>query len=104
MCWASGWNRIKQPHVDLVAVGGLTHTRQRVVERLLAVPSQALLTPGLFDLSARRLKELPAAMGTRLEFVPRSGVAELRAHVVERPLVPSDPWSYAAMGLVARAH
>ena len=39
------WNRIEQPRVDLVAVGGLTHTRQRVVERLLAVPSQALLTP-----------------------------------------------------------
>ena len=97
------WNRIEQPRVDLLAVGGLTHTRQRVVERLLAVPSQALLTPGLFDLSSRRLKELPSAMGTRLEFVPRSGVAELRAHVVERPLVPADPWSYAAMGLVALA-
>ena len=97
------WNRIEQPHVDLVAVGGLTHTRQRVVERLLAVPSQALLTPQLFDLSARRLKELPSAIGTRIEFVPRSGVAELRAHVVERPLIPSDRWSYAALGLVAAA-
>ena len=97
------WNQIAQPHVDLVAVGGLTHTRQRVVERLLAVPSQALLTPGLFDLSARRLKELPSAIGTRMEFVPRSGLAELRAHVVERPLIPSDPWSYAALGLVAAA-
>jgi hypothetical protein len=97
------WNQINQPHVDLVAVGGLTHTRQRVVERLLAVPSQALLTPGLFDLSARRLKELPSAMGTRVEFVPRSGLAELRAHVVERPLIPADPWSYTAIGLVAAA-
>ena len=77
--------------------------RQRVVERLLAVPSQALLTPRLFDLSARRLKELPSAIGTRIEFVPRSGLAELRAHVVERPLIPSDPWSYAALGLVAAA-
>ena len=97
------WNRIEQPRVDLVAVGGLTRTRQRVVARLLAVPSQALLTPGLFDLSARRLKELPSATGTRLEFVPRSGLAELRAHIVERPLVPTDLWSYASMGLVALA-
>jgi len=97
------WNQIEQPHVDLVAVGGLTHTRQRVVERLLGIPSQALLTPQLFDLSARRLKELPSAMGTRVEFVPRSGLAELRAHVVERPLIPSDLWSYAALGLVAAA-
>jgi hypothetical protein len=97
------WNQIGQPHVDLVAVGGLTHTRQRVVERLMAVPSQALLTPALLDRSARRLRELPSAMGTRIEFVPRSGLAELRAHVVERPLIPSDPWSYAALGLVASA-
>jgi hypothetical protein len=97
------WNRIDQPRVDLVAVGGLRHTRQRVVERLLAVPSQALLTPGLFELSARRLKELPSATGTRLEFVPRSGVAELRAHVVERQLVPADRWSYVSLGLVAAA-
>ncbi len=97
------WNRIEQPHVDLVAVGGLTHTRQRVVERLLAVPPQALLTPRLFDLSARRLKELPSASGTRLEFVPRAGLAELRAHVIERSLIPADPWSYAALGLVALA-
>ena len=97
------WNRIDQPHVDLVAVGGLTHTRQRVVERLLAVPSRALLTPGLFGLSARRLQELPSADGTRLEYVPQAGVAELRAHVVERPLVPADLWSYAALGLIAGA-
>jgi hypothetical protein len=97
------WNRIEQPHVDLVSVGGLTHTRQRVVERLLAVPAKALLTPALFDLSARRLRELPSAVATRLEFVPRSGVAELRAHVLERALVPTDPWSYVAIGLVALA-
>jgi hypothetical protein len=97
------WNRIDQPHVDLVSVGGLTHTRQRVVERLLAVRPPVLLTPDLFDLSARRLRELPSASGTRLEFVPRSGMAELRAHVVERPLVPSDPWSYTTLGVLAIA-
>jgi hypothetical protein len=98
------WNRIDQPHIDLVAVGGLTRTRQRVVERLLAVPPRSLLTPGLHDLSARRLKDLPSAMGTRLEFVPRSsGLAELRAHVVERSLLPADAWSYAAIGLLAAA-
>jgi hypothetical protein len=97
------WNQIDQPQVDLVAIGGLTQTRQRVVERLLAVPSRALLTPGLFGRSARRLKELPSAEGTRLEYVPRSGLAELRAHVVERPRVPTGRWSYASLGLMAAA-
>jgi len=96
------WNRINQPRVDLVAVGGLTRTRQRVVERLLAVAPPALLTTRLFTLSARRLQELPSASSTRLEFVPTAGgVAELRAHVVERPLLPADVPGYAALGLMA---
>ena len=98
------WNRIDQPRVDLIAVRGLTRTRQRVVERLLNVPPQTLLTPRRFTLAERRLRELPSAATTRLEFVPMSsGVAELRAHVVERPLVPSDRWSYTALGLLAVA-
>ena len=98
------WNRIDQPRVDLVAVGGLTRTRQRVVEGLLAVAPQSLLTPQLFTRTTRRLKELPSAEATRLEFVPMSsGLAELRAHVVERPLAPSDRWGYVALALLAAA-
>jgi hypothetical protein len=98
------WNRLGQPTIDVVAVTGLTRTRQRVVEGLLGAPSQTLLTPGVFDRSARRLRELPSAAAARLEFVPRaSGVAELRANVVERPLIPTDVWSYGALGLVAVA-
>jgi hypothetical protein len=98
------WNRIDKPRVDLVAVNGLTRTRHRIVERLLNVDGQALLTPQLWDLSERRLADLPSASGTRLEYVPSaSGAAELRAHVVERPLVPSDRWSYLGMALEAAA-
>lgn len=96
------WNRIAQPHVDLVSVGGLVRTRQPVVERLLAIKPQSLLTPALLDRSARRLTGLPSAEGARVEYVPKpSGLAELRAHVVERPLVPGDAWSYVSLGLVA---
>ena len=70
----------------------------------MAVPPKALLTPGLFELSARRLNDLPSAIGTRVEFVPRpSGLADVRAHVVERPVVPTDVWSYVAIGLLAAA-
>jgi hypothetical protein len=75
-----------------------------VVEGLLRVPENALLTPDLFTLTERRLRELPSASSTRLEMAPSaSGIAELRAHVVERPLVPTGPWSYAAIGLLAAA-
>jgi hypothetical protein len=100
----AAWNRVEQPRVDLVSVGGLERTRQRVVERLLAVRSQTLLTPALFDRSARRLGELPSAQSSRLEIVPKpGGLVELRAHVVERQLIPSDAWGYAAIGLMAAA-
>lgn len=98
------WNRIGRPRIDLVAVDGLTRTRQRVVERLLDVPADSLLTPRLFVVTDRRLQELPSASGTRLEFVPvASGLAELRAHVVERPLLPAGAWHYAGLGAVAAA-
>jgi hypothetical protein len=100
----AAWNRIDQPHVDLAAVSGLTRTRQRAVERLLDVPPNALLTPQLFALTARRLRELPSASTTRLEYLPSAGgLADLRAHVVERPLVPTGLWSHAAIGLLAAA-
>jgi len=96
------WNRVDRPRVDLVSFGGLTRTRQPVVERLLDVPPESLLTRRRFAITDRRLRELPSASSTRLEYIPAaSGLAELRAHVVERPIVPRDPWSYTAMGVVA---
>ena len=97
------WNRIDRPRVDLVSVGGLTRTRQRVVERLLSVTPQTLLTPSRFAMTRRRLRELPSAVSTRLELVPASGLAELRAHVVERSLLPAGTSSYVTLGLLAAA-
>ena len=98
------WNRIDRPRVDLVSVDGLEHTGQRAVERLMGVPGEALLTPRLFTVTRRRLQELPSAVGTRLEYRPAaSGLAEVRAHVVERPLLPFSKSNYLAMGLLAVA-
>jgi hypothetical protein len=98
------WNRIDRPQVDLVSVDGLEHTGQRAVERLMGVPGEALLTSRLFTVTKRRLQELPSAVGTRLEYRPAaSGLAEVRAHVVERPLLPFSKSNYLAMGLLAVA-
>jgi hypothetical protein len=98
------WNRIDQPRVDLVSVDGLTRTRHRIVERLLAVRPRSLLTTSRFTRARRRLADLPSASATKLEVRPASsGLVEVRAHVIERPLVPTDPWGYAAMGLLAAA-
>jgi hypothetical protein len=98
------WNNVGEPRVDLVAVAGLERTRQRRVEQLLGIDSRDVLTSGSLVRARRQLEELPAALSTRLDYAPvPSGLAELRATVNERPLVPSDAWSYAAIGLTALA-
>jgi hypothetical protein len=100
----SAWNEVDQPRLDLVRIDGLTRTRHRVVERLLDLRTDEVLTPGRFVQARRQLASLPSATSTRLEYVPvPSGLAELRAVVAERPLVPTGRWSYAAAGLVAAA-
>ena len=96
------WNRAGEPKLDLVSVAGLTGTRQRVVERLIGSTPQSVLTPGAFALARRRLAELPSAAATAIEYVPvPAALVELRATVDERPLAPTDLWSYAAIGGIA---
>ena len=98
----NAWNHIGEPRLDLLTVAGLARTRQRVVERLVGAASGTIVTPNLVLLSERRLRDLPAASSAAVEVVPRSGgLAELRAAVNERPLVPSDAWSYAAVAAAA---
>lgn len=98
------WNQVGEPRLDLLRFDGLTRTRHRVVERLVAVEGGDVLTPGRFMRARRRLAELPSATSTRLEYVPvPSGLAELRGVVAERPLVPAGRLSLAAIGLSAAA-
>jgi hypothetical protein len=93
------WNHVGEPRVDLIAISGLSRTRQPVVEGLMAVRPKAVLTPGLFTLARRRLRDLPSASAAQLEYVPvPSGLAELRANVSERPPVPNDRVSFAILG------
>ena len=100
----AAWNRAGEPRIDLLRVSGLTRTRQRPVERLVDASAGELLTPASFLLARRRLDDLPSAISTQLTYVPvPSGLAELRATVNERPVVPTDVWSYAAIGAVAAA-
>jgi hypothetical protein len=98
------WNHAGEPRVDLVRVEGLQRTRQRVVEDLIDVPAGDVLTPGSFLRARRRLAELPSAASTRLDYAPvPSGLAELRGALVERPALPSNRLSLAALGLTAAA-
>ena len=86
----AAWNRVGEPTVDLIRVDGLSRTRQRVVERLLDVRAGEMLTPASLLRARRRLADLPAAVASNVQYVPRAaGRAELRAAIVERPAVPS---------------
>jgi predicted double-glycine peptidase len=96
------WNRAGLPRVDLIGIDGLERTRHRVVERLVGVGTHDLLTRGTFVRARRQLAELPAASLTRLTYSPvGAGLVELRGTVVERPLVPRDPFRLAAIGIAA---
>lgn len=100
----AAWNRAGEPTVDLVRLDGLDRTRHRVVERLIGVERGGLLTPGSFTRARRRLRELPSASSTRLDYVPApGGLVEIRGAVAERRVVPSTPLAYAAIGLTAAA-
>jgi hypothetical protein len=98
----AAWNHVGEPRLDLLRVDGLERTRQRPVERLIGVQPQALVTPGVLLRSERRLRELPSAESAVIDFAPTpGGLAELRATVNERPLLPTDLWSYVVIGVRA---
>jgi predicted double-glycine peptidase len=98
----NAWNHVGEPRVDLIRVDGLVRTRQRIVEQLLPIDRNDVLTPARFVRARRQLRELPSAASAELTFVPvPSGLAELRATVAERALIPADRWSLAALGVVA---
>jgi hypothetical protein len=100
----AAWNHVGEPVVDLIAVSGLVRTRQRVIETSMGASPGNLLTPSAFLRARRRLEALPAAFATRLDYAPvRAGLVELRAAINERPVVPSDRWTYVGMAAMAAA-
>jgi len=93
------WNRAREPRIDLIRVNGLTRTRQQVVEHAIGLETGETLTRRSLLRGRRRLDELPAAPGT-LDYVPLpSGLAEVRASVSERPLVPRGAFDLGVLAL-----
>ena len=96
------WNHVGEPRLDLIRIDGLVRTRQRIVEQLLPIDRNDIVTPERFVRARRQLRELPSAASAELTFVPvPSGFVELRATVAERSLIPADRSSLAALGVVA---
>ena len=93
------WNRMHEPRIDLIRIDGLVRTRYRVVERYLGLKTGEVLTRSALFRARRRLDELPSGFAT-VDFVPlSSGLAEVRATVVERSIAPRNLFDLAVVGL-----
>src|SRR5262249_3814236 len=95
------WNHTREPRIDLIRIDGLVRTRYRVVERNLGLKTQEGLTRSALAGARRRLHELPSGFGT-VDYVPlSSGLAEVRATVVERSIVPRSWFDLGVIGFAA---
>ncbi|HEU5256724.1 MAG TPA: papain-like cysteine protease family protein [Vicinamibacterales bacterium] len=93
------WNQTREPRIDLVRIDGLIRTRYGVVERSVGLKPGEVLTRSALVRARRRLNELPSGFGT-IDFVPvSSGLAEVRATVVERSIAPRNVFDLAVVGL-----
>ncbi len=91
------WNRLGRPSIDVVRIEGARRTRHPVIAGLVDLSPRTLLTAEQYDRAARRLNELPSGDVGRLRYHPVStGLADIEAVVVERPVVPSGRVPLAA--------
>ncbi|MEQ1910692.1 MAG: C39 family peptidase, partial [Vicinamibacterales bacterium] len=96
------WNRVDQPHVDLVTVESAERTRHPVIVSAVGLHPRELLTADRLDRAARRLDALPVAASTELRFQPGAeGRAAVQAVVVERAVRPRGLVPLGALGASA---
>ena len=86
------WQRIGRPPVDLVRIDGSHRVRFRVIADAIAVPSGTVLTKSQLALAKRRIVDIPALAQATVSYaaVP-GGAVEVRATVVERPVLGAVP-------------
>ena len=93
------WNRVKEPRIDLIRIDGLTRTRFAVAEHVMGLQPGETLTRAKLLRARRRFTDLPAGSGA-VDFAPLpGGLAEVRASVAERTLVPRGWFDLAVLGL-----
>ena len=85
--------------VASVEIFGARRTPNETLTSLTATRPGDRLDPSTYRRAARRLGLLPAALASRLEYIPQpGGAAALRGWVVEGPSSP-DRWAVAAQSL-----
>ncbi len=77
------WNRIGEPHLDLVTTSGLDEIRYDVVQARLGLKSGEVLTDARLARAKRRMADLPAVAKSRVGYRPVGrGLAQLDAAAV----------------------
>lgn len=95
------WNRVGRPTVDLVRIDGVRTIRFREIAGAISAHPGTLLTPSRLALARRRLSDVPALRQSAVAYQPvPGGLVEVRASVIERPLVESA-WRLAAAGTIS---
>ena len=97
------WNHVDEPRVDLIRVDGLVRTRQRVVEDLLPIARNDVLTSAAIHTGASSAARAPVGRVRRAHVRARTVRAASRCTRPSPsvPLVPTDRWTLAALGVVA---
>jgi hypothetical protein len=98
----AAWNRIGKPKINLVRIAGVSRTRYQVVNEILDLPLNALLTPERFERAARRLHELPDFSSAALTYrIEPDGYATVDAAIVEQAAPATAPHAWTATGVHA---
>jgi len=85
------WNVIGRPTIDLLRIDGTKRVRFGVLARAIGVTPGRVLTPSRIELAARRIADVPALTSADVRYrAGAGGVVEVRAAVVEHPVVA--PW------------
>jgi hypothetical protein len=93
------WNEAGEPRLDTLQITGLRRTRAPVAVRAARIEPGDRVTPASVLHVERRLDQVPSISRAQVEYVPRpGGLADLRARVGDRTLVPR---SVVAIGAVA---
>ncbi len=96
------WNMVGLPIVDLTRIDGVRGIRFRTIADAVGAPHGTVLTPSALALARRRLGDLGAIRRAAVDFQPvTDGRAEVRAVVVERPVLNAAPRLLVANGLRA---
>ncbi|MDZ4257743.1 MAG: cysteine peptidase family C39 domain-containing protein [Gemmatimonadales bacterium] len=99
----SAWNKIGRPTVDLLRIDGTRAIRFGQIADAISVPHATVLTPSRLALARRRVADVPALRFSSVHYQPvGGGLVEVRAAVVERPVMP-PAWRLAAAGLIGVA-